>query len=418
MIERTRGSDGLLKEQLKGAIGATQSFACAEGTGKMRGISGCGTILDMASTAWVCALSADDDFVGDVLMCRKCFDKTEAAICERAAGAGHKLEAVFGWEFKMNEKKKEAAVASWSDKFVAALKKAKSSMCMDSTRADLFGVSVEIDGGFLAVISTDGHRLTKVQIPRPDDVVLSAKWKTTIHACDVIKHTTPSMITKAYGKEKRKFSVNEAGVWLAVGDESGDSESSAELLLSMDKDFPNWRQVVPPYKDKDSRDGFECTAEKLTKLTKVIDATTKAYNAREELKAVLNDETKPSVVPSMMLFEFDEPGRIGRHTVQNPEASADPKSPLEITATLKKGLTQIAFAFDLGDEQGQKKHETDLTRDDWVKGRATKLGLSTKYLKEALKLYSGIMSLSIDTPLDPIVLRDGTVEVVIMPMRL
>jgi DNA polymerase III subunit beta len=165
----------------------------------------------------------------------------------------------------------------------------------DLTRPALCGVLWEIDRSGLSMISTDGHRLAKVEAKIP----LGAVQKTEV--------IVPPKAMSTF----RAYAEKEEGIKIAVGENSISFEMEDVSIYSrlLEGPFPNYQKVIPAKNTKElvvSRDSLSAATKRVSILSDALthqvvfslDAgkltlhvtTQDLGEAREELEATWSEE--------------------------------------------------------------------------------------------------------------------------------
>jgi DNA polymerase-3 subunit beta len=127
------------------------------------------------------------------------------------------------------------------DLFLRLLSRAEFSTTEEETRFQLHGALLEIVGGVVHLVATDGHRLSVCKAAADGLTDLTAMIRRT---------AVDSLATLPQGKLRFGLDKDAANIWFASGHIWFASGHRAVLCRAIDVNFPNWRDVIAKDNDR------------------------------------------------------------------------------------------------------------------------------------------------------------------------
>jgi DNA polymerase III sliding clamp (beta) subunit (PCNA family) len=273
------------------------------------------------------------------------------------------------------------------------------------------GVSICNNHGALTVVATDGHRLVIIDCgPMPRDMEAAT-----------IDNEGLSKLT-AKGAE--------------ITFEKGIVYANGEKLPRICGDFPNWRSVVPPNHRTYSlpREQAIHACKRVLEIVRTHNKEKKISHALKTAKfkialAPINERLKYLKAERKSCLKDKKHGDmkvlnklIDEKTVEKRDLtlsnistlSADIRQPVLELSWEDDSLTAKAAGID--QVLPVLTIEAPCTR---FEGDECRIGINAKYLKEALSsMTEDVVTLSIEAPMNPVKIYDGSVTSVIVPIRL
>lgn len=222
------------------------------------------------------------DFVANLPDGQVAIRQVENGSCEiSAARIRSKLVAMPGRDFPTMPRHDEVEFRTVDAATLrAALDRVAFSMCADETRFHLNGVLIESQGGMIRVVSTDGHRLTKIE------------------------RNLPGMPALAGGIIVPRKAVVEIGRMLDTADEAGIAHHGPHLFVRaggavlatklIESQYPPYEQVIP----RSNTIAVEVDRELLLAALK-----------RSKLMSTDNRGTRFDVEPGRLVISGDNPDK-------------------------------------------------------------------------------------------------------------
>lgn len=308
-----------------------------------------------------------------------------------AAGRGKfKLPAIQGKDFPKLPAPPAALDAFPADALAYLLAKTETTVSRDETRIALNCALLEVEGAIARAVSTDGHRLTKVERS------VSTKFQTggaliPLRAVADLER----LLKDCTGKRAAALSlaIDKGYLYAAHAINGVDWLHSVKLT---DAQFPPYDQVIP----REHQHSLECGREELADVLKrlAVTASKKTGGCRISVPQRAESRYENHATVTATLTTDDGDGNIGSEDVE----------------FIASGFAYYKPRKRPTDEKPAEVAPTSPTYD---------FGVSLRYLGDALDLLEGSrVSLSFNGELDPCLVRsansDDGVTAVVMPMRL